>query len=223
MYLIGGDTVSTPGPAMLSCTMIGSLPKGSALLRSGARPGDRIFVSGTLGDAALGLRVLDGLAADEEQRLALVDRYRLPEPRIGLGKALRGVATAAIDISDGLIADLGHVLKRSGCGARLRVDLLPISPAARGMPGAIVAALHGGDDYELLFTLPKDERPRNTGPEDAGPKDEGPGDAGDRPSECNITEIGEITSEPGLVLLDRDGRAVDPDSVGGGGAGWRHF
>jgi thiamine-monophosphate kinase len=123
--LLGGDTVSTPGPLTLSLTAIGELPRGTALLRAGARAGDDVWVSGTLGDAALGLKVLQGaLPAAEPARAFLIERYRLPQPRLALGEALRGIASAAIDISDGLVADLGHILEVSGVGAELRVDAL---------------------------------------------------------------------------------------------------
>ena len=157
-HLLGGDTVSTPGPLSLTLTILGTVPKGEALLRSGAVPGDDIWVSGTLGDAAIGLRVLRGLAVAEDEALALVDRYRTPRPRLALGKALRGLATAAIDVSDGLVADLGHICATSAVAATLDASALPLSSVARGVPGAREAALAGGDDYELLFTGPADRR-----------------------------------------------------------------
>ena len=157
--LLGGDTVSTPGPLTLSLTAIGEVPTGSALLRSGAGPGDDVWVSGTLGDAALGLKVLQGaLDVTEPARTFLIERYRLPQPRLALGQALRGIASAAIDVSDGLVADLGHILETSGVGAALHADALPLSEAARDLPGARDAALAGGDDYELLFTAPSKRR-----------------------------------------------------------------
>lgn len=152
--LIGGDTVSTPGPLVLTLTILGLVPAGQALRRIGARPGDHVMVSGTLGDGALGLRVLRGLAALEEDVLYLGDRYRTPQPRVALGQALRGIASAAIDVSDGLLADLRHIARESGVGAVVEADRLPLSPAAAGLPDARRSALTGGDDYELLVTIP---------------------------------------------------------------------
>ncbi|MCB1972125.1 MAG: thiamine-phosphate kinase [Geminicoccaceae bacterium] len=201
IHLIGGDTVSTAGPAMLSCTILGTLPTGTALLRSGARPGDLVLVSGTLGDSALGLRVLQGLAADDEARLFLADRYRLPRPRTTLGTLLRGRASSAIDISDGLVADLGHILSRSQAGATIATQRLPLSRHAAGMPGALEAALFGGDDYELLFTLPPDRFDEVTALAD-----------------IPVTVIGRIDAEPGLRVLDESGRPVDTSR-----RGWQHF
>ena len=141
------------------------MPRGEALLRSGARPATTSGCPGTLGDAAIGLRVLRGLAVTEEEAIALVDRYRTPRPRLALGQALRGLATAAIDVSDGLVADLGHICAGLGCRRRARrIARLPLSAVARGVPGAREAALTGGDDYELLFTAPAERRrPRSSG------------------------------------------------------------
>lgn len=151
LALIGGDTVSTSGPITLTCTIIGQVPKGQALLRSTAKAGDLIFVSGTLGDSALGLRILNGLGASDEARIYLGNRYQMPEPRLHLGIALRGLASACIDISDGLLADIGHIAERSGLGATIRLDQLPLSELGRQLPDAVQAALSGGDDYELAF------------------------------------------------------------------------
>jgi thiamine-monophosphate kinase len=157
VHALGGDTVSTPGPATLSLTALGAVAPGAALLRGGARPGDRLWVSGTLGDGALGLRVLRGeVAPDAAGHLAR--RYRLPEPRLALGVALSGVATAAMDVSDGLAQDLGHICRASGCGAVVEAAALPLSDAARAAvaadPALLSLALSGGDDYELLFAAP---------------------------------------------------------------------
>lgn len=159
--LYGGDTVSGAGRLALSLTAIGSVPHGTALLRSGARPGDIVWVSGTIGDAALGLRALKGEIGRE---MRLIDRYYLPEPRLALGKALRGIATAAADVSDGLIADLDHILEASGRAARIHADRVPLSAeAARAIGGRrerLLDALTGGDDYELVFTAPADRHDR---------------------------------------------------------------
>ena len=127
-----GDSVATPGPAALTLTAIGEVVAGAEIRRSGARPGDRVWVSGTIGDGFLGLKVLRGeypnlSAAD---RTALVARFQLPEPRIALGPRLAGIAHAMCDVSDGLLADLGHISDASGVGARVRLAALPLSEAA---------------------------------------------------------------------------------------------
>jgi thiamine-monophosphate kinase len=203
--LLGGDTVSTPGPLTLSLTAIGEVPKGEALLRRGAGAGDDIWVSGTLGDAALGLAVLQGeLEAAEAASTFLIERYRLPRPRLALGQALRGLASAAIDISDGMIADLGHILETSGVGAELHADALLLSPAARDLPGARDAALAGGDDYELLFTAP--------------PKRRADIEALSRQLDLPLTCVGEMQAEAGLHVLDETGRELPVPK-----AGWQHF
>ncbi len=204
LHLIGGDLVSTPGPLLLSCTILGSVEKGRALTRSAARPGDSIWVSGTLGDAALGLRILKGLAATEEEALHLIERYRRPRPRTLLGPRLTGLAHAAIDVSDGLVADLGHILEASGVAATVEADALPLSAVGRGMPGCHEAALTGGDDYELLFT----------GPPSTTPAIEALG----RELGLPLTAIGRIEAGQGLAVLDAEGRRIAL-----GGPGWRHF
>lgn len=163
--LIGGDTVVTPGPFTVTITALGEIETGRALLRSGARKGDRIWVSGTLGDAALGLMVLKGGLAqlDADSRAHLVTRYQLPTPRLELGRALRGLANAAMDISDGLVGDLAHIGATSRLGAVIERDSLPLSSAARAALSAdrrlIDQVLGGGDDYELLFTADPDAEP----------------------------------------------------------------
>jgi thiamine-monophosphate kinase len=203
--LLGGDTVSTPGPLTLSLTAIGEAPAGAALLRGGAQPGDDVWVSATLGDAALGLKVLQGeLAVTDDARAWLIERYRLPQPRLALGNALRGIANAAIDISDGLVADLGHVLEVSRVGAELRADALPLSAAARDLPGARDAALAGGDDYELLFTAPPKRRVEI--------------EALARELDLPLTRIGAIHADPGLHVLDQKGQELRIRK-----AGWQHF
>jgi thiamine-monophosphate kinase len=245
--LLGGDTVSTPGPLILSLTAIGSVPRGEALKRSGAKADDDLWVSGTLGDAALGLRVLQGtLDAPEDSdapddpealdaaRAYLIERYRLPRPRLALGAALRRLAHAAIDVSDGLIADLGHVLEASNLGAEVRADLLPLSPAARffadvdaGVPslpnapaavpsspgareaaqasaGVFQAALGGGDDYELLFTAPEARRREI---EDLSQQLDLP-----------LTRIGRLVAGDSCRVIDAAGEEVAVLDKG-----WRHF
>jgi len=201
--VLGGDTVSTPGPLTLSLTAVGELPKGEALLRGGARSGDDIWVSGTVGDAALGLAVVQGaLEVAEPLRARLIERYRLPRPRVALGQALRGLAHAAIDISDGLLADLGHIGETSNLGAEIRADLLPLSAA--DLPGVRDAALSGGDDYELLFTAPPSQRDAIEG---LGKKLGLP-----------LTRIGQMQVASGIRVHDATGAEVHPQR-----SGWQHF
>ncbi|MBB4264836.1 thiamine-phosphate kinase [Roseospira visakhapatnamensis] len=158
--LLGGDTVATPGPATFSITILGTVPPGTHLSRGGGRPGDHLWVSGTIGDSALGLRALQGDLAflDEDARASLADRYRLPCPRVALGIGLRGLATAALDISDGLSADLAHLCRASGCAARVSGPAVPLSAPARDCVSAdptwLDVVLGGGDDYELVFAAP---------------------------------------------------------------------
>ena len=153
--LVGGDT--TAGPLTVCITVFGELPAGQALLRSAAQPGDAIWVSGTLGDARLALEVFRGTAALPGADFDSVRRaMELPTPRLALGTALLGLANAAIDLSDGLLGDLGHVLKGSGVGARVDLGALPRSAvlARQPLPLRRLCLLQGGDDYELLFTAP---------------------------------------------------------------------
>lgn len=157
MQLIGGDT--TRGPLCMTYTVQGLVPAGQALQRNGARVGDGIYVTGTLGDSAAGLALLQQrlTVTDEADRRYLCARHLRPQPRVLQGLALRGLASAAIDISDGLLADLGHLLKASGCGANLYLDTLPLSAALLRHVDADTRqgwALAGGEDYELCFTVP---------------------------------------------------------------------
>jgi thiamine-monophosphate kinase len=193
--LVGGDT--TAGPLNVCITAFGEVPPGAALLRSGARAGDTLWASGTLGDARLALEVFRGAAALPG---AAFDRVReameRPQPRVALGLALRGVATSAIDLSDGLAGDLGHVLRQSGVGAEVDADALPCSAALAAQPEPLrrLCALAGGDDYELLFTAPAGRR-------DAVLK--AARDAG-----VAVTAIGRIDDGPGLRFVDAQGRPV---------------
>lgn len=214
--LIGGDSTSTPGPASLTLTAIGEVADGEEIRRGGARPGDRIWVSGTIGDAFLGLKVLRGEYPElaPSDRAALVRRYRLPEPRCVLGPRLVGIAHAMIDVSDGLLADLGHICEVSGCAATVELSKVPFSaPAAailaegQEQPAVLLA---GGDDYELLFAAPPEAAATIAAlaAELAVP----------------ITEIGTIRKGgrggTGKVvrLIDDAGREIPVDV-----AGWRHF
>lgn len=163
--LLGGDTVSTPGPAMVSITAFGRVPSGKMVHRGGAKPGDRIVVSGTIGDAALGLDILKGgavakaLADDAAAKEMLVGRYRVPQPRNGLAQAVRDHASAAMDVSDGLAGDLAKLCAASAVSAVIDAQSIPLSAAAatllaRGTVG-IEAIVSGGDDYEMLCAIPE--------------------------------------------------------------------
>jgi thiamine-monophosphate kinase len=162
--LLGGDTVSTPGPLMISVTAFGRVPAGKMVRRNGARPGDLVLVTGTIGDAALGLDVLRGgnttSAVDAAAREFLIGRYRVPQPRVAVASAVREYAHAAMDVSDGLAGDLAKLCKVSGVSAVIEAERIPLSHAASPLVacgvvgiGTIVA---GGDDYEVLCTLPHD-------------------------------------------------------------------
>lgn len=209
--LVGGDTVATDGPLTLSLTAMGEVGEGTALQRSGAREGDDIYVSGTIGDAALGLKALRGACPDlaPEHRAFLIDRYRVPRPRVELGPRLAGLARAAVDISDGLVADLGHVCAASGHGATIEAARVPLSPAARAALGADGAAsldvLSGGDDYELLFT--------------ADPTTAAALAALAADLALPLTPIGRMTGGEGVAVLDAVGLPVK--DIGAGG--YRHF
>ena len=190
--LVGGDT--TQGPLNISITVMGEAPAGSALLRSGARVGDDVYVSGELGDARLALEVFRGKTALPGGQFELVRRaMECPQPRVALGQALRGVARSAVDVSDGLIGDLGHILQRSAVGARVDVDRLPRSAVLAAQPLALrrECGLAGGDDYELVFT--------------AAPEQRG---AVLRAAEQSATPVslrGRIAAAPGLRLFDAAG------------------
>jgi thiamine-monophosphate kinase len=194
--LIGGDT--TQGPLNLCITVFGEVPvvtgKSQALLRSGARPGDDIYVSGTLGDARLALEALQGQLSVPAAALAAA-RIRLeqPRPRVALGLALRGLATAAIDVSDGLLGDLGHILQASACGATVDTASAQSLLACAAIDGArrLDYVLAGGDDYELLFTAPPAARAAVL--------------AAAQASATPVTHIGRIEAAPGLRLLDGQG------------------
>lgn len=193
--LIGGDT--TAGPLAICITVLGTLPVGGMLRRDGARAGDDLWLSGTVGDARLALEVLRGsvvLRGDAFERVRTA--MEIPQPRVALGLALRGVASAAIDVSDGLLGDLGHLLARSNVGARVEVDAVPASPDVGALPASQRRkfTLAGGDDYELLFSAPPVRRDAVL--------------AAARNAGVRATCIGSIEAAPGLRLTDRDGRAV---------------
>ena len=197
--LIGGDT--TRGPRTLCVTAIGELPAGTALTRDGASPGDTVYVSGRVGDAALALAVTGGRAdLDAETFAAIARRLDAPDPRVALGVALRGIASAALDISDGLTGDLGHVLAASRVGAALDVAAIPCSDELRAMLAgrerdvALECVLAGGDDYELCFTAPSTMRERI--------------DALALALGLPLTPVGAITVDTGLLVRDEQGRPL---------------
>ncbi len=198
--LVGGDT--TQGPLNICITVFGEVPPGQALLRSGARAGDDIWVSGSLGDARLALEALLGHTTLPPGTLAAArQRLEAPTPRVALGQALRGIASSALDVSDGLLGDLGHILAQSRVGASLDTRLItPLLDAGRHTPLAIdllhQCTLSGGDDYELCFTAPADRR-------DAV-------QAAGRDSATRVTRIGCIEEQPGLRLIGPDGAAMAP-------------
>jgi thiamine-monophosphate kinase len=193
--LVGGDT--TAGPLNICITVFGEVPPGQALLRSGARVGDDLWVSGTLGDARLALEAFRGtVQLSAEAFEATRSRMEMPVPRVALGVALRGVATSAIDLSDGLLGDLGHVLARSKAGAKIDVDALPMSAVLASQPLALQreCLLAGGDDYELLFTAPAAQADRVR--------------AAGSAAEVAVTCIGRIEATAGVRVVDRQGRPV---------------
>ena len=193
--LVGGDT--TAGPLNLCLTVFGQVPPGQALLRSGARAGDELWVSGTLGDARLALEVFRGQLVLAGEAFEQVRRaMELPQPRVALGLALRGLASSAIDLSDGLVGDLGHVLQRSGVGAQVQLDALPRSAVLAAQSTALqqLCLLAGGDDYELLFTAPSAHRAAVL--------------AAGRHAGVAVTRCGLITVGGGLQVLDPAGQVL---------------
>ncbi len=203
--LVGGDT--TRGPLSISVQITGRVPAGQALRRRGARPGDSIYVTGQLGDAGVGLQLAQGrcpLALDDGQRDYFLQRLHRPTPRVAAGLALRGLASAAIDISDGVIADLGHILDASGVGARVDVEQLPVAAAVGEMAEWWRLPLTAGDDYELCFTAP---------PERAAGVAQRFGRLA-----CPCARIGVIDSGSGLRLFHR-GAGIDIQAL----KGYRHF
>jgi thiamine-monophosphate kinase len=212
IHLVGGDTDSTPGPVTVAVMALGEIAAGRTIRRGGARPGDTIFVTGTIGDAALGLLALRGELPELGPAAAgfLGERYRLPRPRVALGPRLIGTATAALDISDGLVADLRHICEVCRLAATVEAAHVPLSGAAREAIGAkrerLALALTGGDDYEILFTAPKSAEASlaRLAAEVGVP----------------ITAIGEMVSAaaPAVTVRDERGRTLTFASEG-----WTHF
>jgi len=198
VQLVGGDT--TRGPLSITVQVTGFVSQEQALLRNGAQPGEGIFLTGTVGDAGLGLRLYQQPSgASNNAIMHLVHRLEFPTPRVAAGLALRGCASSAIDVSDGLAADLGHVLTASGVGADIHVDQLPLSSAYRLLASKNdwQTAVSAGDDYELCFTLP-------AGQETAVLAGLG----------CTCTRIGEISADSGLRWRDADGQQLALDNTG---------
>ena len=200
--LLGGDTTSTPGPISLSLTILGHVAPGRAVKRAGARPGDAIWVTGTIGDGALGLAAARGHLTDSTGHL--LSRYRLPQPRVGL--AIAGIASAGMDVSDGLVQDLGHLCRASNVAAEIDATRVPLSEPARSAGAEWLATcLTGGDDYELLLAVPNDHE---AALEEAA-----------RTAGINVTRIGNFHSgSPGVVVRGSDGRPMVLDR-----GGWSHF
>ncbi len=209
--LFGGDTTRTPGPLSLSITAFGWIPHGRAVARRGAQVGDLVLVSGTIGDGWLGLRALFGeLGALEPARVeALARRYLLPEPRTGLARLVRDHASASADVSDGLIADLGHIAKASGVGMELDLQRLPVSRAAKAWlehradePAARASLASGGDDYEIVLTAaPRHLDALRHGAEAAG---------------APLTVVGRVVDGQGTRVL------FEGQPIEAGAGGWRH-
>ena len=201
--LLGGDTVKTPGPLTVSITAIGSVPAGRMVRRTGARPGDRIVVTGAIGDSALGLKArLDPLApwltAVGAGRAHLLDRYLRPRPRGALAAALREHASGGMDVSDGFVGDITKMMRASGCGARVDIGRIPLSApaldAVAAEPGLLAAALTGGDDYEIIASVaPAELEALLTGAAAAG---------------VPLAEVGEVTPLAGEVIFLHNGREV---------------
>jgi thiamine-monophosphate kinase len=197
--LFGGDTVRTPGPIMVSIAMFGSVPEGTMVRRAGAKPGDRVFVSGSIGDAALGLALRKGASwkLSDAQRQHLTSRYLLPQPRNALAEAVRTHASSAMDVSDGLAGDFTKLCRVSGVAADIDVGKVPLSDAAKAVimaePAMRETALTGGDDYEIVCTIP-------------AAKAEG-FRAAAQTMRVAVTEIGEIKAGEGARFL-ADGKPL---------------
>ncbi len=206
--LLGGDTTATPGPLTLAITAMGYVPAGKMIRRAGAMPGDGVFVSGTVGDAGGGLAILkgEGAALGASERAQLTGRYRVPTPRLALGQGLRGIASAALDVSDGLIADLAHIAEVSGVRIVVEAERMPYSAALRALwgdtPKARLRAATSGDDYEIAFTARSDnavlEAARHAG--------------------VPVTRLGRVEAGSGVALLDSGGREITVPR-----AGFTHF
>jgi thiamine-monophosphate kinase len=208
--LLGGDTGTISGPWSIAVTAFGHVPAGEIVRRAGAGKGDLVFVSGTIGDSAGGLALLKGGASDMKAEFEnfLIDRYRLPDPPVRFAQRLRKLANAAVDISDGLMADLGHVAKASAVHIAVEASRIPFSPALKSLwgegPDAIVRAATAGDDYQIAFTAP-------SGNEAAILK-------AARDNDVVVTAVGRVEAGDGVSLLDDNGREIPVPRPG-----YRHF
>jgi len=201
--LVGGNIAR--GPFNITVTAQGFVPKGQALRRRGAKAGDKVFVTGSPGDAAAGLKLIQSGSKDMAD--PCLRRFAYPEPRVNAGMALRGLASACIDISDGLLADLGHILEMSEAGATVLTAKLPLSKRLlqlHGMDAALCLTLMGGDDYELLFT--------------AAPERQQLIEEELKALECPVACIGSVDAEPGLRCLETSGHGLKMTA-----AGYKHF
>ena len=205
VQLAGGDTTSTKSGIVISVTALGYVGEGQMITRAGAVPGDRVYVTGSLGRAALGLRCLQGLAAHDE---VLVNSYLRPVPHHDFGQGLVGLATASADISDGFIADMGHICVASAVGATIQQDRLPLCSAATNAtlanPALMPLIWSGGDDYEIIFTVSTAKQ--------------GQLEALAAKTGTCFTDVGVINAEIGVELIDSLGELVHP-----GKAGYQHF
>jgi thiamine-monophosphate kinase len=196
--LLGGDTTATPGALTLSVTALGTIEAGRTIRRAGAKAGDRVFVSGTIGDAGAGLALLKGqpAALSLPEREGLIARYRLPQPRLSLGRRLVGLASASLDISDGLIADLGHIAEVSGVRIVVEAARVPLSVACAKLWGseAVQRAVTAGDDYEIAFTASESARADilRAAADTSTP----------------VREIGRVEPGSGVILLDEKGEPI---------------
>lgn len=200
--LLGGDMSSTRGPVTISIAAFGSVPRGKAILRNGAREGDSVFVTGTIGDSGGGLAALRA----KKQSPYLIGRYRRPLPRVTMGLALRGLAHAALDVSDGLLADLGHIAEVSKVHIAVEAARIPLSAALERFWGASAAvrAATAGDDYEIAFIAPRSRRAAIL--------------RAARATGTPVTEIGFVMRGRGVALLGRDGKPMRVTRTG-----WQHF
>lgn len=198
--LVGGDTVATPGPLTVNIAALGEVAHGKVVRRAGAKVGDEVWVSGSIGDAALGLRLLKGesLGLSERQAARLIGRFRVPEPRIGLGRAIGRLAHSCLDVSDGLVADLGHVAARSAVGIEIDAGAIPLSPAARDViangRATIGDLITAGDDYELAFTAPASAAPHLT--------------AASAKAKVVLSRIGRVVVGKGVAVIGVDGKRL---------------
>lgn len=203
VQLIGGDTVK--GPMALTITAQGFIPPGSELTRSSAKPGDWVYVTGTLGDAGAGLDILkNALNVSGEAKDVLINRHYFPTPRVAVGTAIRRIATSCIDISDGLLSDLKHILKASECGANIHVERLPLSRALTSAvtpEQAIEYALSAGDDYELIFTVGEEQR--------------GSLETSLASTNVKATCIGQLTGQAGVLSLMHNNEKFTPKNPSG--------